>query len=143
MTFLPVFQVDDVKKKVLWLANGHTVTVWLWDILIPKIKWNRHHSASFFAVKCRKNGHFHSFSVCWRYKTAVKGGKWSNSISLTLRHIHAKIQVKLLSFSVIFCWKNGHFHSFPGCWCSKTAVTLIKRYLHTSMLKPLSFEIVS
>ena len=132
MTFLPVFQVDDVKKKLLWLANGHTVTVWLWNILIPKIKWSRHHSASFFAVKCRKNGYFHTFLGRYCFKTAVIGGKGSNTNGLALEHTLAKNWMEPSSFSVIFCrkmlykWlllyffavkccKNGYFHTFLGC----------------------------
>ena len=35
--------------------------VWLWDILLPNIEWSRCHSVSYFAVKCRKNGYFHTF----------------------------------------------------------------------------------
>ena len=48
---------------------------------------------------------FTVFQVVDVKKTAVTGGKQSNSIGLTLRHIHAKNLVKLSSFSVIFCRK--------------------------------------
>ena len=102
--------------------NGRTVIVWLWDIFVPKFKWSRHHPVSFFAVKCRKNGYFYSFSGCRCSKSAAIVVKGWNSNGLALRHAHATNQVKLSSLSVIFCRKNGHFHSFSGCWYEKPAV---------------------
>ena len=105
--------------------NGRTVIVWLRDIFVPKFKWSRHHPVSFFAVKCRKNGYFHTFLSRKCFKTALKGSKGSNTNRLALEQILTKNRVKPLSFNVIFCRKcrqNGYFHTRLGHSCFKATV---------------------
>ena len=72
---------------------------------LAKIEWSRHHSVSFFAVKCCKNGYFHTFLSRKCFKTALKGSKKSNTNRLALEQILTKNRVKPLSFSVIFSRK--------------------------------------
>ena len=90
MAIFTLFKVVIVLKQLYKVAKGQTLMVWRSDILLPRIEWSRHHSVSFFAVKCRKNGYFHTFLGRYCFKTAVIGGKGSNTNGLALEHTLAK-----------------------------------------------------
>ena len=94
------------------MAKGQTLMVWLWDILLPNIEWSRHHSVSFFAVKCRKNGYFHTFLGCKCFKTAVMD---KTLIVWLWDMLMSKIEwsrCHLVSFFAVKCRKHGYFHTF-------------------------------
>ena len=87
------------------------------------------------AVKCRKNGIFDVYSANSRSKTAAVVSKWSVNYNLTLRHIHADIQVKQTLSYIILCRKmpskcrqNESFKRFLDVTLSHS-MTIIQKLL--------------